>query len=37
MNFEMPTMTILTSEQVSENAVGPEGCSVKWSGCCYKE
>ncbi len=36
MKFEMPTMTAIVSE-VRQNAVSPECCSTKWSGCCYKE
>ena len=36
MKFEMPIMTLITSEK-KQNAVSPEGCSTKWSGCCYKE
>lgn len=36
MKFEKPTMTPVKNE-IQRNASGPDGCSVKWSGCCYKE
>lgn len=36
MKFEKPKMTAIKSEN-RNNASGPDGCSVKWSGCCYKE
>ena len=36
MKFQMPVMTALHSEE-KNSAVGPEGCSVHWNGCCYKE
>ena len=36
MKFEMPVMTVLHSEE-KNTAMSPECCSVKWSGCCYKE
>lgn len=36
MKFEKPSMVVVCAES-TKNAVGPESCSVKWSGCCYKE
>lgn len=36
MKFEMPSMIIVSAE-AANNAMGPECCSTKWSGCCYKE
>lgn len=34
--FECPKMVVIKSVEKSQ-AMGPECCSVKWSGCCYKE
>lgn len=36
MKYETPSM-VLVSTQNDKKAVGPECCSTKWSGCCYKE
>lgn len=37
MTYEKPEMIKLVVVTEKSTAMGPDGCSVKWSGCCYKE
>lgn len=36
MKYEKPSMVIVKQEPV-KHAVGPDGCSTKYTGCCYKD
>lgn len=37
MEYVKPEMIKLTVEKQKETSMGPDGCSTKWSGCCYKD
>ena len=37
MEYQKPELVEIIANPCSENAMGPDGCSTAWSGCCYKE
>ncbi len=37
MKYEKPEMVTLTTEKQNDAAMGPDGCSTAYSGCCYKD
>ena len=37
MEYQKPELVEFIANPCSENAMGPDGCSTAWSGCCYKE
>lgn len=36
MKYEKPSMVAIKQEPV-KHAVGPDGCSTKYTGCCYRD
>ena len=37
MKYEKPEIVKIVVEEKKEAAMGPDGCSTAWSGCCYKD
>lgn len=37
MKYVKPTMIKLTVVKQKEAAMGPDGCSTAYSGCCYRD
>ena len=37
MNYEKPVIIRVVTDVNKDAAMGPDGCSTKWSGCCYKD
>ena len=37
MAYEKPTIEKITPVIVKDVAMGPDGCSTAYSGCCYKD
>ena len=37
MKYEKPEVVRIVADEKNDTAMGPDGCSTKWSGCCYKD
>lgn len=37
MKYEKPEITKVTTENERKTAMGPESCSTRWPGCCWKD
>lgn len=37
MKYEKPVIVKVTVEEKKDSAMGPDGCSTKYTGCCYRD
>lgn len=37
MKYEKPEITKIVVEEKRNKAMEPDGCSTRWTGCCWKD
>lgn len=37
MKYEKPEIVKVVVEREKDSAMGPDGCSTAYTGCCYKD